>query len=70
MPRGLELPTQNTDLQINYNFNMVAIDDQRPVRVGLKHYLASYLAFQRRSLLAGPASTYGGPRAASTSSKV
>lgn len=38
---------KNTDLQINYNFNMVAIDDQRPVRVGLKHYLASYLAFQK-----------------------
>lgn len=38
---------KNTDLQINYNFNMVAIDDQRPVKVGLKHYLKSYLAFQR-----------------------
>ena len=38
---------KNTDLQINYNFNMVAINDQRPVRVGLKHYLASYLAFQK-----------------------
>lgn len=38
---------KNTDLQINYNFNMVAIDNQRPVRIGLKHYLASYLAFQK-----------------------
>lgn len=37
----------NTDLQINYNFNMVAIDDHRPVRVGLKHYLGAYLAFQQ-----------------------
>ena len=36
-----------TDLQINYNFNMVAIDDQRPMRIGLKHYLKSYLAFQQ-----------------------
>lgn len=39
---------KNTDLQINYNFNMVAIDDQRPMRVGLKHILASYLAFQKQ----------------------
>lgn len=39
---------KNTDLQINYNFNMVAIDDQRPMRVGLKHILTSYLAFQKR----------------------
>ena len=38
---------KNTDLQINYNFNMVAIDDQRPMRIGLKHYLNSYLAFQQ-----------------------
>ncbi|QZN92229.1 DNA topoisomerase IV subunit A [Limosilactobacillus panis] len=38
---------KNTDLQINYNFNMVAIDNQRPMRVGLKHILTSYLAFQR-----------------------
>lgn len=38
---------KNTDLQINYNFNMVAIDNQRPMRVGLKHYLKSYLAFQQ-----------------------
>lgn len=42
---------KNTDLQINYNFNMVAIDDQRPVRVGLKHYLASYLAFQKEVII-------------------
>ncbi|KRM35377.1 DNA topoisomerase IV subunit A [Limosilactobacillus pontis] len=39
---------KNTDLQINYNFNMVAIDDQRPMRVGLKYILASYLAFQKQ----------------------
>ena len=39
---------KNTDLQINYNFNMVAIDDQRPMRVGLKHILASYLVFQKQ----------------------
>lgn len=38
---------KNTDLQINYNFNMVAIDRQRPMRIGLKHYLQSYLSFQQ-----------------------
>ncbi|MQB58303.1 DNA topoisomerase IV subunit A [Limosilactobacillus reuteri] len=38
---------KNTDLQINYNFNMVAIDDQRPMRVGLKQILTSYLEFQK-----------------------
>ncbi|MBB1079109.1 DNA topoisomerase IV subunit A [Limosilactobacillus sp. STM2_1] len=39
---------KNTDLQINYNFNMVAIDDQRPMRVGLKRILTSYLEFQKQ----------------------
>ncbi len=39
---------KNTDLQINYNFNMVAIDDQRPMRISLKHYLRSYLTFQQQ----------------------
>ncbi|WP_461239510.1 DNA topoisomerase IV subunit A [Paucilactobacillus sp. N302-9] len=38
---------KNTDLQINYNFNMVAIDQMRPKRVGLKKILASYLQFQK-----------------------
>ena len=39
---------KNTDLQINYNFNMVAIDEQRPMRVGLKRILISYLSFQKQ----------------------
>lgn len=39
---------KNTDLQINYNFNMVAIDEQRPMRVGLKRILTSYLSFQKQ----------------------
>lgn len=34
---------KNTDLQINYNFNMVAIDNMTPQQVGLKHILASYI---------------------------
>ena len=34
---------KNTDLQVSYNFNMVAIDHMTPVQVGLKHILSSYL---------------------------
>ena len=38
---------KNTDLQVNYNFNMVAIDERRPVQVGLKTILTSYIKFQK-----------------------
>lgn len=38
---------KNTDLQISYNFNMVAIDHMRPKHVGLKQILTSYLGHQR-----------------------
>lgn len=38
---------KNTDLQVNYNFNMVAIDNQRPHQVGLKRILESYIAHRR-----------------------
>lgn len=38
---------KNTDLQISYNFNMVAIDHMRPKHVGLKQILTSYLEHQR-----------------------
>lgn len=38
---------KNTDLQVNYNFNMVAIDNRRPVQVGLKTILTSYINFQK-----------------------
>lgn len=38
---------KNTDLQINYNFNMVAIDEKTPKQVGLKKILASYLAHRK-----------------------
>ncbi len=34
---------KNTDLQITYNFNMVAIDDKRPTLVGLKQMITAYL---------------------------
>lgn len=38
---------KNTDLQINYNFNMVAIDEMRPKQVGLKRILESYIKHRR-----------------------
>ena len=38
---------KNTDLQVNYNFNMVAIDERRPAQVGLKTILTSYINFQK-----------------------
>jgi topoisomerase-4 subunit A len=38
---------KNTDLRISYNFNMVAIYQQRPVQVGLKTILNAYLEHQR-----------------------
>lgn len=38
---------KNTELQINYNFNMVAIDEMRPQQVGLKHILESYIKHRR-----------------------
>ncbi|KRN30107.1 DNA topoisomerase IV subunit A [Liquorilactobacillus mali] len=38
---------KNTDLQISYNFNMVAINNMRPENVGLKQILTAYLEHQR-----------------------
>lgn len=38
---------KNTDLQITYNFNMVAIYHQRPEHVGLNLILTAYLEHQR-----------------------
>lgn len=38
---------KNTDLQISYNFNMVAIDHMAPVQVGLKQILVSYLEHKK-----------------------
>ena len=37
---------KKTDLQIAYNFNMVAIHNQRPERVGLKQALTAFLEHQ------------------------
>ena len=41
-----------TDLQINYNFNMVAIDNFTPRQVGIVSILSSYIAHRREVILA------------------
>ena len=41
-----------TDLQINYNFNMVAIDNFTPRQVGIVPVLSSYIAHRREVILA------------------
>lgn len=38
---------KNTDLQISYNFNMVAINNKRPEHVGLKQILQAYIQHRR-----------------------
>lgn len=42
---------KNTELQSNYNFNMVAIDEMHPKQVGLKRMLSSYVAHRREVIL-------------------
>ncbi|WP_240328859.1 DNA topoisomerase IV subunit A [Granulicatella sp. zg-84] len=42
---------KNTDLQIAYNFNMVAINERRPQQVGLKAILAAYINHQKDVIL-------------------
>lgn len=41
-----------TDLQINYNFNMVAIDNYTPRQVGIIPMLSSYIAHRKDIILA------------------
>src|SRR5690606_23124091 len=38
---------QSTELQINYNFNIVAIANKRPLQLGLVEYLDYYIAHQK-----------------------
>jgi topoisomerase-4 subunit A len=38
---------KNTDLQITFNFNMVAIYNKRPTLMGLPHFLDAYIAHQK-----------------------
>ncbi|MFC6323295.1 DNA topoisomerase IV subunit A [Companilactobacillus baiquanensis] len=42
---------KNTDLQISYNFNMVAIADMRPQQVGLVKILTEYVKHQENVVL-------------------
>ena len=42
---------KNTDLQINYNFNMVAICDRRPKQLGLLAILDAFVAHQKEVIL-------------------
>lgn len=42
---------KNTDLQISYNFNMVAIADMRPQQVGLVQVLTEYVKHQEDVIL-------------------
>ena len=42
---------KNTDLQINYNFNMVAICDRRPKQLGLMEILDAFIAHQKEVVL-------------------
>ena len=42
---------KNTDLQINYNFNMVAIDHLRPKQVGLIRMLQAYIEHRKEVII-------------------
>lgn len=47
-PNGiLNFYFKNTDLQISYNFNMVAIDHKAPRQLGLKEILEAYIKHQK-----------------------
>jgi len=57
---------KNTELQITYNFNMVAINHQRPEHVGLKTILSAYLEHQRNVITKRTEYTYKKPWIGST----
>ena len=42
---------KNTDLQVSYNFNMVAIDNRRPRLLGLMGMLDAYITHQKEVIL-------------------
>lgn len=42
---------KNTDLQISYNFNMVAIEEMTPKQVGLLQVLRAYIKYRREVIL-------------------
>lgn len=42
---------KNTDLQVNYSFNIIAIVNRRPKLLGLKDILTAYIAHQKEVIL-------------------
>lgn len=42
---------KNTDMQVTYNFNMIAIDGRSPHQVGLKSILEAYLAHKKEVII-------------------
>ncbi len=42
---------KNTDLQRNYNFNMIAINNRRPMQLGLKPILSAFIDHRRDVIL-------------------
>ena len=42
---------KNTDLQVNYNFNMVAIVNRRPKQLGIMEILDAFIAHQKEVIL-------------------
>lgn len=38
---------KNTDLQVSYNLNMIAINNRRPEQVGLKDFLSAYISHKK-----------------------
>ena len=42
---------KNTELQVNYNFNIVAIDNRRPKQLGLLEILDSFISHQKDVIL-------------------
>ena len=42
---------KNTDLQVSYNFNMIAIDDGKPRQLGLRDILSAYLDHRKNVIL-------------------
>ncbi len=46
---------KNTDLQISYNFNMIAIVNRRPMQLGIMGILDAYIAHQKEIVYKGTA---------------
>lgn len=42
---------KNTDMQVNYNLNMVAIHNKRPEQLGLQDMLLAYIDFRKQTVI-------------------